>query len=162
MNAQKKETIRARLRQLETRAGRLTPDVVVREARNPKSDLHDQFEWNDKKAGHQWRLEQARRLIVSICYVESETAESQAVPCYVRDPNLPSNEQGYRSIATFRDDKQDALRLMSVELQRIEALLARLEGIAQVLGEQKRFVSVTREVAALRKTFGDIQLKDAA
>lgn len=41
----------------------LQPKKVVAHAKNPKSSLHDCFEWDNSKAGEQWRLEQARRLI---------------------------------------------------------------------------------------------------
>ena len=41
----------------------LKPSFVVQEARNKKSPLHAEFEWDDAKAGHEYRLAQARRLI---------------------------------------------------------------------------------------------------
>lgn len=41
----------------------LRASVVVQKARSTKSPLHSEFEWDDKKAGHEFRLVQARRLI---------------------------------------------------------------------------------------------------
>lgn len=42
----------------------LTPRDVLEHARNPESALHPHFEWNDSKAAHAHRLEQAQHLIV--------------------------------------------------------------------------------------------------
>jgi hypothetical protein len=42
----------------------LTPCDVLEHARNPESALHPHFEWNDSKAAHAHRLEQAQHLIV--------------------------------------------------------------------------------------------------
>lgn len=41
----------------------LKPSYVVQEARAKSSPLHAEFEWDDKKAGHEFRLGQARTLI---------------------------------------------------------------------------------------------------
>lgn len=46
--------------------GTITPQEVVKEARNNKSPLHDYFEWDDKKAGKEYRIWQGRMLINSI------------------------------------------------------------------------------------------------
>jgi len=48
------------------RRGALSADAVVDAARAPASPLHRHFEWNDAKAGHAYRLAQARYLIRSI------------------------------------------------------------------------------------------------
>src|SRR3990167_4529437 len=45
---------------------RLTQEDVVKEAAKKTSPLHPAFEWDDKRAGHQWRLDQAGYLIRSI------------------------------------------------------------------------------------------------
>jgi hypothetical protein len=44
--------------------GIIQPAAVVEAAKDPESPLHDKFEWDDAEAGHQYRLEQARQLIV--------------------------------------------------------------------------------------------------
>jgi hypothetical protein len=44
----------------------LTPRNVVDEARNPKSPLHDYFEWNNRVAGEKYRIWQAQYLMRAI------------------------------------------------------------------------------------------------
>lgn len=46
--------------------GELTPEDVLKDARNPNSPLHTFFEWDDNAAAEQHRLHQARGLIRSV------------------------------------------------------------------------------------------------
>jgi len=41
----------------------LTPERIVNRASNPKSPLHNLFDWNDSIAATKWRLQQARVLV---------------------------------------------------------------------------------------------------
>lgn len=54
-----------RLSALEAR-GKLTPEGVLHDARNIRSVLHPFFEWDDTKAAHKWRIDQASHLIRSV------------------------------------------------------------------------------------------------
>lgn len=49
--------------------GELTPQDVVKDARNPNSPLHSFFEWDDSEAAEQYRLKQARGLIRAVVAV---------------------------------------------------------------------------------------------
>jgi hypothetical protein len=46
--------------------GRLTPSIVLAQARTEDHPLHDRFEWDDAVAGEAWRLSQAHELIRSV------------------------------------------------------------------------------------------------
>lgn len=48
---------------LEKHDGRISPAIVLDEARDQSSPLHDYFEWDDATAGEQYRLVQAAQLI---------------------------------------------------------------------------------------------------
>lgn len=56
---------------LEKKMGKVGKDAeeVVRAAQPSHSPIHRDFEWNDEIAGHQYRLEQARKIIRSIMVV---------------------------------------------------------------------------------------------
>jgi len=61
-----------------SRNGRLTQEDVVQEARNKDNPLHPAFEWNDKKAAHQYRLTQAGYVIRMITMVgDGETDQGK-------------------------------------------------------------------------------------
>ena len=59
-------SLRDELQGIYDQYGRLTPAVVVDEARPKRHPLHRFFEWDDKVAGEEYRKEQARDLIRSV------------------------------------------------------------------------------------------------
>lgn len=52
--------------------GKLMPEVVVEDARSPRSPLHRCFEWNDGVAADKYRLNQARHVIAVVVTVMPE------------------------------------------------------------------------------------------
>ena len=60
--------------------GGITPEAVVGVARDPNNILHAHFEWDDAKAGHAHRLQQARLLIKR---VKITTPAGSTTPKYV-------------------------------------------------------------------------------
>lgn len=58
--------LREQLMEVYERRGELTPTIVVEEASDPASPLHARLEWDDAKAAHAHRLDQAHRLIQSV------------------------------------------------------------------------------------------------
>lgn len=66
---------------MRTTGGKVTNEMVLEDAKNPRTPYHDYFEWDNKKAGEKWRLEQARTIIGSIIKVQvikREKVESRA------------------------------------------------------------------------------------
>lgn len=66
-------------------SGGLTPTRVLRIAKKPESILHPLFEWDDSKAGHEYRLGQARRLIAT--RVVREPGAERAIRAYIHVPS---------------------------------------------------------------------------
>jgi hypothetical protein len=58
--------LKAELLAIREAHGRLTPDVVLDEARDPTHVLHTRFCWDDGEAAERYRLGQARNLIRSV------------------------------------------------------------------------------------------------
>lgn len=59
-------SLREQLDEIRSQYGRLTPRLIVDEARDPRHPLHHRFEWDDGLAAEKWRREQARALIRSV------------------------------------------------------------------------------------------------
>lgn len=57
--------------------GRLTPALVVDEARDPDHPLHGRFEWDDDRAAEAWRREQAHDLIRSVKVVYRPATDAE-------------------------------------------------------------------------------------
>jgi hypothetical protein len=80
-------TLREELTEIYTRNGKLTPTLVVEEAEDEDSPLHDRFEWDDELAGHEYRIVQARQLIRSVrIHVQPENRESPLIRAFMHVP----------------------------------------------------------------------------
>lgn len=114
-------------------SGVLTPESVVATAVDPKNPLHNEFEWNNDAAAHQYRLYQARKLIQEVKMRITYNHQTILAPLYVRNPVAEQNEQGY--VATTAVTQADQAQwLLEREVERIESALERAQGIAAVLG----------------------------
>lgn len=77
--------------------GELTPEDVVKDARNDNSPLHSFFEWDDGEAAEKFRLQQARgliRAVVAVYVSDDKPAVRQKVYVHIPDPGA----QHYREI----------------------------------------------------------------
>lgn len=127
----KQELIAARLAKItEDCGGNLTPAAVVEDARSKKSPLHDQFEWDDGEAAHKYRLEQARTLIRSVRVEVVTEQKTISVVRYLRNPEMPSKDQGYADVAAIRDSTELARDALRTEFARARALFDRAESLA--------------------------------
>jgi hypothetical protein len=133
MNMETKAAIRDRLARL-TRIGngRLTPTAVVEDAQSEDSPLHPFFEWDDDKAAHEHRLDQARRLIRSVKINEVIDRRNVSVVAYVHDPSDQS-KQGYVETISLINDRERALETLLREFTRIAGIMKRTRDIAAVL-----------------------------
>lgn len=134
MDNKKRQDITKRLEKIaKLHGGSLTPDAVVTDARDVKSPLHDQFEWDDETAAHQHRLDQARGLIRTMRVEVTVTSRDLPTPRYVRDPSV-GERQGYVEVSTLRNETDLAREVMRTEMGRVTAAIDRARGIADVLG----------------------------
>lgn len=88
--------------------GELTPDDVLKDARNGNSPLHSFFEWSDSDAAHQHRLAQARGLIRSVVaiYVHADrpaTKQRAYVHIQEKDASHYRETSHAMSIASTRE-----------------------------------------------------------
>lgn len=146
------QPVRVRLAQLEKAHGRLTPAVVVADARQKKSPLHDLFSWNVEEAAQKYWLHRAREIIQSVRLVSSET-ETVTVdaPFYVRDPSLLPSEQGYVSIATLQKNPVQARESLRLEFERVTGALTRARSIAAALGLESEVEELIAHVTRVKE-----------
>lgn len=77
----------AELKRIYQRDKELRASVVVKEATPSKSPLHQDFEWDDKVAGHEYRISQARQIIKTTPVISA----SGAVSTWVHVPTIVSD-----------------------------------------------------------------------
>jgi len=110
--------------------GFLRPADVVAFARNPKTSLHERFEWDDGKAAEKYRLEQARHLIRFTVRVISDDAPP--IPFYVSLKDDRDNGDSYRALADVMDDPSLRTKLLGQALREAEAWRVRYERLAEL------------------------------
>jgi hypothetical protein len=146
------ESVRQRLAFIEKRDGYITPELVLHEARNPRSPLHSEFTWDDKVAAHEHRLAEARR-IIALYWTEIRTEKRVIeVPYYVRDPSAEHGEQGYVSAASVREKPELALRVFLTELARATSYLERARSMAETLSVDLELENAIILVGALKES----------
>lgn len=129
--------------------GVITPELVIKDARNPKSPLHTEFTWDDKSAAHQYRIDQARRVIQT--YWTSVRTEKMTfdAPYYVRDPRKAPWEQGYIPAASIKDDLEMAYNVFHTEVAKAKSYLERARSMAQTLKVDLQLENIIHEVENL-------------
>jgi hypothetical protein len=149
MNKPSRKEIDAEISRIYKENGGITPDLVIKAASDPKSVLHHLFEWDDTKAGNAYRVDQARQIITSVkINIVTESRTISAVS-YVRDPRLPSDQQGYISVDKLKTDKDLAKDSIRYEFQRAYAHLHRAKTHAEILGMED-------QVSALLNTLEEV------
>ena len=149
MNSDKRNLLRGILADLETKTGRLTPDAVVAHAKDEDSPLHECFEWDDSKAAHAHRLDQARSLITSVkVEVRTEHRTINAV-AYVRDPSLPPQEQGYVSVTKLRGEHDLAREATIDAFKQARSMMERAKNISVALSIEDDIELIIDDIARL-------------
>lgn len=119
-----------RLEELAAHAdGELKPRAVVQDARSKQSPLHRFFEWNDAKAAHAHRLDQARTLIRSITILPDSDNE-RPVPAFVNLNDPAKGGHSYRRIAEVAGSPPMELLLMRTAVRDLEAWTKRYHRLA--------------------------------
>ena len=127
------ETVGKEFEKIEATYGRLTNDLVLQNAEDEKSPLHEMFEWDDAVAGHKYRLQQATQIIISLAVDPEKTSKPKPVRAYY---NVASDEKkgsfiNIKSAFSNPDTKEIILQRAKKEL---EAFKAKYENLTELAG----------------------------
>lgn len=86
------------------RTGGLTPQRLVDASEAEDAPMHKAFEWDDEKAGNEWRKQQARMLINHIEIKHLPTEKKK--PIRIRAFMQPSVSAPYESTVTIMKDEE--------------------------------------------------------
>ena len=149
MKKPSRKEIDAEISRIYNENGGITPEMVIKAAKDPNNVLHHLFEWDNSKAGNAHRVDQARQIITSVkINIVTESRTISAVS-YVRDPRLSNDQQGYVSVAKLKTDKDLAKDSIRYEFQRAYAHLHRAKTHAEILGMED-------QVSALLNTLEEV------
>lgn len=126
--------------------GEVSAPEVVRAARVPDSPLHKYFEWDDAKAAHEYRVEQARGLIKAIV-VEIGGEE---IPAY-HNVKIESGQSSYVETYKCKDTPSLWSQVVQTALNEAEAwsrrykIYAELEPIHNAIQKTKGQIDENRK-----------------
>lgn len=129
-----KEQVKAELELIRIEhGGVLQAEDVVEYAKDPETALHQEFEWDDNEAAHQFRLEQARRVIrISLTIVRNLDNE-RPVPMYV---SLVSDRVktggGYRPFVDVMTDEDQRAQLLKQALGEFNRVRRKYEHLVEL------------------------------
>lgn len=125
------QAMEERIRALYQRDERLHKEAVLADAKKASSPLHSYFEWDDTKAAHAHRLEQAGKLIRSIRWKVEYTPHTVRAPVYVQDTRA---EEGYVSVEDLKSDEEYAAEVLERRLGAIHTQVLIAQSLAADLG----------------------------
>lgn len=116
--------------------GMLRAADVVAFARDPKTSLHNRFEWDDTKAAQQHRLWQARELIRVVVKTQPIGGDATTRVYVSLDDDRRNDGGGYRTLDdVMRSDvmRQSLLHQAHADMVRFEAKYRQLAELAWVI-----------------------------
>lgn len=140
------------LESIRDRNGKVEPEIVVEEATPADAPLHPAFEWNDSKAAHEYRLDQARHICRAIVVIQDEE-EAEPVRLMVHIP-ARDDQKGYYQSTEVAVDNYDEWTLATKELSRqANGLMRTLETMQRLARKRDKVTQkkVTMATAAIRK-----------
>jgi hypothetical protein len=112
--------------------GLYKPAAIVKAAKDPKSPLHDQFDWSDSSAAQKYRLDQARRLIRVHVVVTHEEHEPVRAFVSLRPDRLNGN--GYRALSDVLKSKPLSQQLLDDALDELRAMRRKYATVQELTG----------------------------
>jgi hypothetical protein len=137
------------IKALERPGRRITAEILVQAARSPSHPLHGDFDWNDTRAAHRYRLDQARSLIASVRVIIETSTRRLAAPCYIRDVTMAPGP-GYVATARLRSEREAAEESLVAEMVRLQAQLERCREISSALDLEEAFDAMLQTAIELR------------
>tara|TARA_R110002020_G_scaffold33916_4_gene102962 strand:- start:1275 stop:1766 length:492 start_codon:yes stop_codon:yes gene_type:complete len=121
--------------------GELTAEIVLEEAKKEESVLHNDFQWDDKKAANLYRIDTARRVIRHLRVVSD--GERTDEPVYV---HVTQGKRRYYEQTNLAVESPDIwLNVMVEEKARLEACRKRVQSLVNIEKNSSR-VSITQSV----------------
>ena len=114
--------------------GDLLPEDIVTAARNKESPLHDFFEWNDKKAATERRLDEARGLVRAIHVIRIDNPEKGSRREYEVTPGVYGRGRArpYRTTEELMSDPETRAAMLDRALRELMAFQSKFRSLQEL------------------------------
>jgi len=116
--------LREELTAIYERRGELTPAIALEESTPVGAPMHDQFTWDNNKAGHEYRLIEAHRLIQSVRVQHVSSNGPVTVRAFLAMPRPHTPQPTYEPVGVVMADpikREVVLRAMRREWETLQA-----------------------------------------
>lgn len=121
--------------------GRVTPEAVLDQARNPESTFHAHITWDEGEAARKFQLQQAAGIIRKFKVVREEGGRMITVPSFVR---VGDSQNGYAPV-------ESVIGVDWVVQQRRIQLIDRLNRLAEELRNWDEFADLANAIVEATK-----------
>jgi hypothetical protein len=125
---------------------------VIEEARDESSPLHSAFTWDDSKAAHEYRLEQARRLIRVVVQTVEFKQKSREIRVFVSLSPDRYNEDGgggYRPMVDVLSNADMRAQLLTDALEDMRGFQDRYRALKELVDV---FAAMKKATTKIQKT----------
>lgn len=141
--------------ELEALGDNFTPNDVVELARNGHSAMHKEFIWDDRKAGHEYRLHQARSLLQKVKIVIKVKDNNEITRAFhnVRVRVNKKVENRYVTLRVVKKSNNFSYQVIEQAKRELEHWSDRYKQYSQLFGGTEVFEDIERAVSSLDKAF---------
>lgn len=105
-----------------------TPKQILDFARNPDTELHKCFEWDDSIAAEKYRLSQARTIVCNLVYVDEKKPEPQRVAVRL----IQRADEAYKPVQMIVRNKTEYENLLERAMSELRAFKARYHTLVEL------------------------------
>ena len=109
-----------------------TPQEILEKGRDPKTELHKCFEWDDTVAAEKYRIQQARSIVH--CLVIKETDDNKGNRPELRMFYKTSNDEGYKPTSIIMQNKDEYQKLLERAFAELAAFKSKYHSLAELDG----------------------------
>tara|TARA_Y100000310_G_scaffold271175_1_gene285547 strand:- start:8129 stop:8614 length:486 start_codon:yes stop_codon:yes gene_type:complete len=132
----------ARIEYIRKEAGTdgVTPAMVVKDAKDPSSPLHDAFEWDVEVAAYHYQLHQARNLLNHVRYRRETKQEPKSIKVYHGNVETPVGRRYVHQdvIAQNPDYHQQVIQMALQQAKLWQARYSEYQQLAPILDAIKQ------------------------
>lgn len=104
------------------------PQQIVDYAKNPDTELHKCFTWDNDVAAEKWRLYEARQVVCSLVIVETNSDDEDI---QIRAFHKTNNDEGYKSFRIILKNKDEYEKLLERCLSDLRALKNKYQNLSE-------------------------------
>lgn len=146
--------------------GHLYPEAVVDFAKNPATELHKRFDWEDSEAARRWRLHQAGQIIrAAVTIIPSGNNNVVKIRAFVSLPSDRLNARGYRGVRDVLSDEimfDEHLNRLLADVTALQAKYSVFEPLRPVVAAIVGAVKKARATAKAKRRTTRARRKRAA